>query len=408
MVLDHDDLYQIQPKIEIMMKQAHTGEIVKGLGQKSCSALRKLLAKDILLTRPLNSFIEQEGKAINQLTLDQFKYLDFSASHTRAAFCGGPGTGKTLLAYEKARRLAAEGKRTLLTCYNIPLEAYLKSQGKVENLTIMRFHQLCFYAAESASLSLLTPDQIKNSNESNYWNEYLPSSLEDNAESLEPFDAIVIDEGQDFSDSYWIPLLYCLKDPEKSDLFVFLDPNQDIYQSQSDLIKELPRFELQENLRNSQAIYQLASSLNLGGNQKSVGPKGRTPELIEIQDEGKLEKAIHKLLHKLIQEEAVKPEHIAVLTGRRPISLNLGSNGKLGSFLVTTSEAQKSNHLILDTIHRFKGLDAPIVILAGFEGIPESAINGLLYVGMTRAQSHLILLAHPALLAKFAVPVSDG
>ncbi|MCH7478458.1 MAG: hypothetical protein IIA14_10185 [SAR324 cluster bacterium] len=53
-----------------------------------------------------------------------------------------------MLALEKAKRLAFEGFRTLFTCYNVPLEAYLRrSAGDVENLTIQRFHTLCEEAA---------------------------------------------------------------------------------------------------------------------------------------------------------------------------------------------------------------------------------------------------------------------
>ena len=39
-----------------------------------------------------------------------------------------PGTGKTVLALEKARRLAGAGVRTLLTCFNRPLADHLACQ----------------------------------------------------------------------------------------------------------------------------------------------------------------------------------------------------------------------------------------------------------------------------------------
>ena len=44
--------------------------------------------------------------------------LDNLAAHGRAAIAGSAGTGKTVLAMEKARRMALTGQRVLLLCFN--------------------------------------------------------------------------------------------------------------------------------------------------------------------------------------------------------------------------------------------------------------------------------------------------
>src|SRR5450756_1865712 len=66
----------------------------------------------------------------------------------RASIVGGAGTGKTILAAEKARRLAKEGFRTLLVCFNSALAGMLAVA--VEDvardtglLDVKTFHQLC-------------------------------------------------------------------------------------------------------------------------------------------------------------------------------------------------------------------------------------------------------------------------
>jgi superfamily I DNA/RNA helicase len=43
------------------------------------------------------------------------------------------------------------------------------------------------------------------------------------------FDAIVVDEGQDFLEGWWYPLQFCLADPDRSVLYIFHDDNQQIY-----------------------------------------------------------------------------------------------------------------------------------------------------------------------------------
>ena len=48
------------------------------------------------------------------------------------------------------------------------------------------------------------------------------------------FDAIVVDEGQDFLDSWWVPLMLSLADPEGGILYVFHDDNQKLYRRSSE------------------------------------------------------------------------------------------------------------------------------------------------------------------------------
>jgi superfamily I DNA and RNA helicase len=43
------------------------------------------------------------------------------------------------------------------------------------------------------------------------------------------FDAIIVDEAQDFEDTWWIPLPELLRDPQDGVFYVFFDDNQRIY-----------------------------------------------------------------------------------------------------------------------------------------------------------------------------------
>ncbi len=60
-----------------------------------------------------------------RLTTGQYQLLSTLRSVRRASIVGGAGTGKTMLAAEKARRLAREGFSTLLVCFNAPLARVL-------------------------------------------------------------------------------------------------------------------------------------------------------------------------------------------------------------------------------------------------------------------------------------------
>jgi ATP-dependent exoDNAse (exonuclease V) beta subunit len=50
----------------------------------------------------------------------------------------------------------------------------------------------------------------------------------------------------------------------------------------------------------------------------------------------------------------------------------------------------KGNEVRVATIHRYKGLESPVVVLAEIDGrVAEDELASLLYVGATRARSHL-------------------
>ena len=139
---------------------------------------------------------------------------------------GGAGTGKSLLAAEKARRLAKEGFRTLLVCFNAPLaamlgeevEAVAESTGLLETKT---FHQLCEDLGREAGVLGERPVPVPQA----WWDGSLPRALDDAISALGPrYHAIVVDEGQDFTDEWLLSLESLLFGGKEDVLYVFHDP----------------------------------------------------------------------------------------------------------------------------------------------------------------------------------------
>ena len=49
-------------------------------------------------------------------------------------------------------------------------------------------------------------------------------------EKIDPrYDALIVDEGQDFDPSWWVVLQLILEDPDESPMYVFADIQQAIY-----------------------------------------------------------------------------------------------------------------------------------------------------------------------------------
>lgn len=88
-------------------------------GKAGIDALVELLRPSYELRRSgLFGEIARERQEFIQLTEQQKQVLSAIGGFRRAAIEGTAGSGKTMLAIEKARRLAAEGFRVLFTCYN--------------------------------------------------------------------------------------------------------------------------------------------------------------------------------------------------------------------------------------------------------------------------------------------------
>jgi ATP:corrinoid adenosyltransferase len=255
-----DDLRYLPEKIDAIFR--FWGDREGGdhhLAAHLLTLLEQILAPTFQLRLPLGSSISDDDRQIVELTAQQFDVLKWVARNRRVAVSGGAGTGKTMLAVEKAKRLAVEGYRTLLTCFNIPLAAYLReSVGPLERLTVTNFHDFCYQTGCKAGMTLVDPSDP--SQPAPYY-EALLHALE--ALPDERFDAIVVDEGQDFLETYWVALQFALSDPDDGILYVFYDDNQRLYRG--GIPTGLVPIHLDQNLRNTRTIHTLAQQEGWSG-----------------------------------------------------------------------------------------------------------------------------------------------
>jgi len=325
LILDRDDLGRLLGRLEEIFAYHRLEGRHQPLGASGLEAVRRTLAPKARLRLPLGARLAEDEARMVQVSAAQMQILNLLSRTRRAAIHGGAGTGKTLLAVEKARRLAAEGFRTLLTCYNIPLEAHLRAATQGEaNITVSRVHRLAHdhATAQGVTVGPLLPDNP----DRNYWQRELPEAF-DAALMKAPldFDAVVVDEGQDLDETWWTRLFLCLKDPDGGVFYAFLDPHQNLYGPRTGRLAQLPEFPLQQNMRNTRAIHDFARRFYSGDDQEAGGVDGRAPEVLALEDGQPLAKALAGQLQRLIREEQVPPEDIAILTGRKPKTLGLGS-----------------------------------------------------------------------------------
>ena len=380
------------------------------LGRRGLDVLRDVFARSFVVTPLVSSQLaEQEARRL-VLTKDQIRVLDFLRSHRRVAVSGGAGTGKTVLALEKARRLAAEGFKTLLTCYNRQLADYLSTIcGATPNLDVMSFHQLCHRQVERANRAsgrdLVAEAKVTYPGKDLY-EVQLPNALGYSLEVLpDRYDAIVCDEGQDFREEFWVPLELLLMDYETSPLYVFYDDNQNIYARAGTFpIRDEP-FSLTTNCRNTAPIHVAAYKHYKGVPVSPPDIQGDELHFEESANRDPQATKINALIVDLVAKQGVSPGDITVLIAdalhkaEYYAALRRLPLPRPASWL--EEGVRGSNTVLIDTIQRFKGLESPILILWGLDTIDLSRNQELLYVGMSRAKSLLVIVGKAETCATF-------
>jgi len=208
------------------------------------------------------------------------------------------------------------------------------------------------------------------------------------------YDAVIVDEGQDFRDNWWVPLQCLLHDPDQSIFYIFFDDNQNLYRTAQTIPMELAPFPLTRNCRNTQSIHQVVMQFYQSDQTPlAQGPFGRPVEVHTYDNMSGLKRALRQVLHRLVVEENVFSEDIVILTPKSRQRSDLWRLGMLGNFRLTDQWSVGSGEVFCLTIHSFKGLESPIVILAEIEPYAAQDPEPILYVGCSRACNHLIVMA---------------
>ncbi|WP_169460987.1 NERD domain-containing protein [Ktedonobacter racemifer] len=367
-------------------------------GQFGAREVKNVLSPSLYLKPLLSSEFEDEEEEFLRLTQEQFQLLDFLRHHRRVAISGCAGSGKTLMAVEKAKKLHQQGFSVLLTCYNYNLAAYLReSVNDYPNIHVHHFHGLCSHLAKEAGLlnekALQSPSQ-------DYYNTTLPSLLFEAIDRVDwRVDAIVIDEGQDFREEWELALQYLLHDPDNGIFYIFYDNNQKLYQEdQRYLPLQQAPFPLSKNCRNTRHIHNFALQFyDADSLITSDTPQGREVVIERYSGNDQLKKLLRRTIHHLVQEEQVAAEDIVILTPRAPQHSALTHMGMLGNFRLVSTPTWASGEIFYTTIHQYKGLESPVVILVELEPDYAPNIETLLYIGSSRARNHLIVLSHEQL-----------
>ncbi len=360
-------------------------------GQTAVDALIELLVPTRQLDPRIADIFERERKKIDELTHQQFKILRQMRQWRRAAIVGGAGTGKTMLAMEKAQQLLNAGFRVLFLCFNKNLQRWISDHLRHENLMVATFHGTVGHAINWAHISVSRPQEFNEAAA-----DLLMTATHKLQATQDPhlFDAIIVDEGQDFEDTWWIPLPDLLRDPAEGVLYVFFDDNQRIYQQISNIPMRGDPLLLNENCRNTQHIHaQLSAYAHAEEATDCLGPEGRPTEIIAARTPQDAKRELQRVLHRLVNEENIRLEDIVILTPAADKRSQWKQDERLGNFTLSWYlDTEMPLAIRVCTIYRYKGLESAVVILTELEQAHEEIRDQLVYVGLSRARHHAIVI----------------
>lgn len=375
---------------------------IRSFGEPAPSTLATLagfLRPDFDRVATLATTLWDAERRFIALTEDQYDVLDHVAGNDSALVSGGAGTGKTMLALELARRLASEGRRVLLACFNRELGLWLETRAKETasgHITAGHLHRLLRPRIEAAGL--LAEAQASQSETAWFEAGALAVSASD-----ERFDTIIIDEVQDFPAG---PLLDLLEAWQRQPvappgICLFGDfSRQALYSPPVEalaLVRERlhpAMFQLRRNCRNTRRIAAETTALT-GAFDVKVSheqPAGLSVERIFFDVPAHQQRALDRALQTL-RTEGFNGADIVILGSRRPENSVLAGLSTCGGYrIVEREERHRAAGVIFSTIQAFKGLESPAVVLVDLEPRPDHDTDALLYVGMTRARTRLIMI----------------
>ena len=327
-----------------------------------------------------------------RLTNQQYALLHFLQEQRIAAIHGPAGTGKTILAVEKAKMLANDEEDVLLLCFNEFLWERLKEMELNPHIAL---HNERTLAEELMPEKGIPFDKIINRFEAYFAEEFADESW--------PYKNVIIDEAQDFP-SDLLAHIHQLVLARGGILYVFYDRKQSV------ITRKLPDGTLKPNAsvwidqnidcrlvlyRNCRNTAEISKSLSNIGEIKTQGyvneNHGDKPIVQFCTNQEDIVAAVKSFINQSFGE-GLSLTDMVILTTHTLKSSMLTNLAAIGDWQI--SNKPELGKVWFTTVRRFKGLEAKAVLILDVKTseLTQEITRNLLYVGSSRATLKLKLL----------------
>lgn len=246
-------------------------------------------------------------KTIEKLTKDQFQIIHYLKYKKRVVISGCAGSGKTLLAAEKAIRLDNAGVRTMILTHNPNLANHIKNLVASQTIEVFDFTNLIN--------SLLNKKHIK----INDWNEYIEPLDEELSQAFDiiidkkiSYEAIIVDEGQDFRELWWLLIEALSNNSANKILYIFHDDSQLLLPFPTKYPLEESPFLMSKNCRNAGVIFDIVRKFHFNAPLTSEFLKGKGILKMNVFSSNMFESAVEDAIIEVGKTSLL--EHLSIIT----------------------------------------------------------------------------------------------
>ncbi|KRF17427.1 nuclease [Nocardioides sp. Soil797] len=361
---------------------------------------------DILNGRPptsydVNADADDRAARVDRLTQEQASILQVTRLLRRVDVRGGAGSGKTVLALQQAKQLTrgrgeVKAQRVAVLCYSLGLAEHLKR----EVATWHRRERPAFVGTfHDFGKQWGAPDGERVN--SGFWEDELPLLMADLANDLaekDKYDAIIVDEAQDFAETWWRPVVKALRDEDEGGLFVYSDENQRLFARFGRPPVQLVPLVLDHNLRNTRQIHDSFGPL---APSRMYASGGEGPDVRFVPSSADDAVAAADDVVDEFLERGWKPENVMLLTTgkRHPIQVERTDFHDQDGYWKTFWDP---DDVFYGHVLGCKGLERKAVVLCVNEPEVRERARERLYVGMSRATDELVVVGDPEVIRDIA------
>lgn len=350
-----------------------------------------LLAPEFGLVKSIHSRAIANETLFHLMTREQNRLLEYLDEQQTAAIHGAAGTGKTIMAIEKAKRLETDGP-VLLLCFNRFLMEHIREELSDNHPNISVFTIDGLYTKLSGGLPHFDSADDRN--------DAILEVLMDWKSLRWNYKHIIVDEGQDFFADH-LQLLGEIAEEKDGCFYVFYDKNQFIQgQEYPEWLDHAEcRLILSHNCRNTHEI-ALTSTRSIALPEKRIRmnpfmeraeqPK---PKLFFVSDNEALQDYVLKLIRKY-SDAKYKKSDIVLLSMKAEGCSALEREKMIPELSAICSDRRQANKVLFTTVRKFKGLEADVVICIDVDEdtFANDTKRSLFYVGTSRAKTWLDIL----------------
>ena len=210
-------------------------------------------------------------------------------------------------------------------------------------------------------------------------------------QGIKKYDALFIDEAQDFSEDLAFLAKAMLVDEQNSRLGVFYD---DVQVVRSDSFGDAfmistPPFLLNENIRNTSNIYSWAMENTDLGTDVIVNPvEGPWPVSEIMNDKKHLTHRLENMLKRFLEDEDLQSSSMVILTEDADQFIELFDGSIAKWKFVKKYSTNGTDEIKVASVEEFKGLESDMIVYIH----SKNTTDNLNYIAYTRARYYLLEL----------------